>query len=181
MPAPPEIPRAILLGKFTDVLLPSFSCARSDFKKDTFTTDYFLPDNSYGNIASGNYTLASGEMNLITGDFTKFPNQATGNIYSPGESPNTSTLPMPTPWTSKGVGTAIPASEVGEASNITDSSSAATGTIDLPSNSTSPTSSGLVSAPLRSPPTVSNDAGSTTGGLTGLLVLILSTALLYLD
>jgi hypothetical protein len=176
--APSEILRAILLGKFTDVL-PRFMCASIDLRQDTFTTDYFLPDDSYGNVVSGNYTLVSGEMNLITGDYTKLPNQVTGNIYSPGESPNTSTLPMPAPWTSKGVGTAIPASEVGEASNITDSSSAATRTINLPSNSISPTTSGgFASAPQRSTPTVSSVAGSTTGGLSGVLILTLIMTLL---
>ena len=42
-------------------------------------------------------------------------NGATGNIYSamPADKPNTSILHIPTPWTSSGVGTAIPGSQLG--------------------------------------------------------------------
>ncbi|OQV03765.1 hypothetical protein CLAIMM_08768 isoform 1 [Cladophialophora immunda] len=82
---------------------------------DRFTTDYYLPDGSYGSISSGNYTTPNGDYaNLITGSY-RLANGQTGNIYQGDtlEEPNTSTLPMPTPWTSKGVGSAIPASEVG--------------------------------------------------------------------
>lgn len=53
-------------------------------------------------------------VNLITGVFND-DNGNTGNIYKqdPTAIPNTFTLPMPIPYTSKGVGTAIPASELG--------------------------------------------------------------------
>ncbi|KIY03438.1 uncharacterized protein Z520_00129 [Fonsecaea multimorphosa CBS 102226] len=82
---------------------------------DKFTTNYYLPDGSYGSITSGNYTTPNGDWaNLITGNY-RLANGQTGNIYQGDtlEEPNTSTLLMPTPWTSKGVGSAIPASEVG--------------------------------------------------------------------
>ncbi|OAP63359.1 hypothetical protein AYL99_02586 [Fonsecaea erecta] len=82
---------------------------------DKFTTNYYLPDGSYGSITSGNYTTPNGDYaNLITGTY-RLANGQTGNIYQGDtlEEPNTSTLLMPTPWTSKGVGSAIPASDLG--------------------------------------------------------------------
>ncbi|EXJ67506.1 uncharacterized protein A1O5_09519 [Cladophialophora psammophila CBS 110553] len=90
---------------------------------DKFTTDYYLPDGSYGSISSGNYTTPNGDhANLITGSY-RLANGQSGNIYQEDtlEEPNTSTLAVPTPWTSKGVGSAIPASEVGSqaSSNFT--------------------------------------------------------------
>ncbi|KAL2434740.1 hypothetical protein ABEF95_006627 [Exophiala dermatitidis] len=82
---------------------------------DRFTTNYYLPDGSYGSISSGNYTTPAGDhANLITGTY-ELANGQTGNIYEedPIEQPNTSTLLLPTPFTSSGVGSAIPASQVG--------------------------------------------------------------------
>lgn len=88
----------------------------ADTTKDHFTTNYFLPDGSYGNIFSGNYTSASGgTANLINGNFS-LPTGEIGNIYSsvPSARPNTAALLVPTPWTSRGIGTAISASQVGQ-------------------------------------------------------------------
>ncbi|EXJ56900.1 hypothetical protein A1O7_07244 [Cladophialophora yegresii CBS 114405] len=82
---------------------------------DKFTTDYYLPDGSYGSIISGNYTTPDGgQANLITGDY-QLANGQRGNIYRADslDEPNTPSLPIPTPWTSSGVGSAIPASQVG--------------------------------------------------------------------
>ncbi|KAK5135417.1 hypothetical protein LTR04_004609, partial [Oleoguttula sp. CCFEE 6159] len=76
---------------------------------DKFTTNYFLPDGSYGQIASGAFTSADGSTaNLLTGDYTS--NSTSGNVYSasPADKPNTSTLSIPPQWTSSGVGSAIP-------------------------------------------------------------------------
>ena len=52
--------------------------------------------------------------NLLTGEYT-LANGHKGNIYSLHEAakPDTANLPMPTPYTSKGVGSAIPASALG--------------------------------------------------------------------
>ncbi|EXJ87786.1 hypothetical protein A1O1_04713 [Capronia coronata CBS 617.96] len=82
---------------------------------DRFTTNYYFADGSYGSITCGNYTTVAGDhVNLVTGDY-ELANGQRGNIYQENSSdePNTSALPMPTPFTSSGVGSAIPASEVG--------------------------------------------------------------------
>ncbi|ERF74529.1 hypothetical protein EPUS_08940 [Endocarpon pusillum Z07020] len=84
---------------------------------DRFTTNFFLPDGSYGNLFTGYYNSASGAIaNLVSGDIA-LPNGRTANIYSdaPQARPVTSLLAVPTPWTSKGLGTAIPNSELGAA------------------------------------------------------------------
>ncbi|KEF61438.1 uncharacterized protein A1O9_03004 [Exophiala aquamarina CBS 119918] len=82
---------------------------------DRFTTNYYLPDGSYGSITTGIYHCASGgSANLFTGDYS-LPNGQSGNLYGqdPSEQPHTSTLHLPTPYTSSGIGSAIPATEVG--------------------------------------------------------------------
>ncbi|KAK5009261.1 hypothetical protein LTR28_001915 [Elasticomyces elasticus] len=85
----------------------SFSNRR---RTDKFTTNYHLPDGSYGQIASGAYTAADGSsVNLLSGAFTG-SNGTQGNIYSANTAaiPNTATLSVPPQWTSSGVGSAIP-------------------------------------------------------------------------
>ncbi|KAK0101844.1 hypothetical protein ONS95_001342 [Cadophora gregata] len=98
------------------------------FCYDRFTTNYFLPDGSYGTVATGTYTSPNNNStaNLQTGEYT-LSNGQTGNIYSysypysseeedeDGSSkPNLATLPpLPTPFTGTGVGSAIPASSLG--------------------------------------------------------------------
>ncbi len=83
--------------------------------QDPFTTNFFLSDGSYGNIFTGYYHSSSGAIaNLVSGDIS-LPNGRTANIYSdaPQAKPITSLLAVPTPWTSKGLGTAIPNNELG--------------------------------------------------------------------
>lgn len=85
------------------------------FCYDRFTTNYYLPDASFGTVVGGAYTSSSGDTaNLETGDF-KFANGTTGNIYASNEAlkPNTATLPMPSQFTGSGVGSAIAASTLG--------------------------------------------------------------------
>ncbi|MCJ1371884.1 hypothetical protein MMC20_003104 [Loxospora ochrophaea] len=85
------------------------------FCYDKFTTNFFLPDGSYGTIDTGNYTAADGSIaNLITGNYTLAAGPS-GNMYSTDSSarPNTAALTLPTPYTSAGIGSAIPASELG--------------------------------------------------------------------
>ncbi|ETN36496.1 uncharacterized protein HMPREF1541_08774 [Cyphellophora europaea CBS 101466] len=108
----------------SDVPLSSASVS-----KDRFTTSYFLPDGSYGTAWDGSYYTPAGDMaNLISGEYHMHDGTA-GNIYdeSPADKPDPSDLPIPTPWTSSGIGTAIPASQLGakDTSVITSSSSAA--------------------------------------------------------
>ena len=82
---------------------------------DKFTTNYFLPDGSYGTVVGGSYTSSSGATaNLETGNYT-LANGQTGNIYSndPAAKPNTATLPMPSQFTASGVGSAVPISNLG--------------------------------------------------------------------
>jgi hypothetical protein len=91
------------------------------FCYDKFTTNYFLPDGSYGTVIGGEYTSSGGDVaNLETGFYT-LVNGQTGNIYTEYESekPNTATLPMPSQFTASGVGTAIQASALGAEVTIT--------------------------------------------------------------
>ncbi|KAL2005553.1 hypothetical protein VTN00DRAFT_10046 [Thermoascus crustaceus] len=85
---------------------------------DQFTTNVYFADGWYGSITTGNFTTPSGEtVNLITGDYADKP----GNIYSADAAakPNTVTMSLPSPWTSKGVGSAIPASALGAPATYT--------------------------------------------------------------
>ncbi|KAI9840194.1 MAG: hypothetical protein M1837_001866, partial [Sclerophora amabilis] len=108
-----------------DALLP-VCCAESTqcllvhdldvpFCYDKFTTNFFLPDGSYGTVVTGDYTAADGShANLLSGDFS-LSNGSTGNVYArdKNKKPNTATLTLPTPWTSTGVGVAIDPSTLG--------------------------------------------------------------------
>ncbi|KAA6410196.1 MAG: hypothetical protein FRX48_05617 [Lasallia pustulata] len=83
------------------------------FCYDHFTTNFYLSDGSYGTLTTGAYTASdSTTINLLTGNYT-LPNGQPGNIYSAASAPNTATLSLPTLYTSAGVGSAIPASELG--------------------------------------------------------------------
>ena len=81
---------------------------------DKFTTNYFLPDGSTGSLAFGTYNSSAGHVNLITGDF-KTSKGDSGNIYAehPEAKPNIAALTLPTQFTAAGVGSAIPATELG--------------------------------------------------------------------
>ncbi|TVY51242.1 hypothetical protein LCER1_G006265 [Lachnellula cervina] len=87
------------------------------FCYDKFTTNFYLPDTSFGTLSLGTYTSCLGDFSdLKTGDYT-LKNGTKGNIYSdnPSAKPDTSTLVLPTQFTSSGVGPAIPASALGGA------------------------------------------------------------------
>ncbi|PMD21324.1 hypothetical protein NA56DRAFT_645616 [Hyaloscypha hepaticicola] len=88
---------------------------------DKFTTNYLLPDGSFGTVVGGSYTSSTGDhANLETGDYT-LANGTTGNIYSndPAAKPNTATLPMPSQFTASGVGSAVPISNLGTQVTLT--------------------------------------------------------------
>lgn len=85
------------------------------FCYDRFTTNYFLPDSSFGTLSSGAYTSSSGSTaNFQTGNFT-LKDGTTGNIYPAGsaEKSSVATLSLPPQFTGIGVGSAIPASALG--------------------------------------------------------------------
>lgn len=80
---------------------------------DKYTTNYAFPDGSYGSLTTGDYTSGSAKANLISGNYTS--GNENGNIYGSDASakPNTATLSIPPQYTGTGVGTAIPATELG--------------------------------------------------------------------
>lgn len=92
--------------------------------QDRFTTNFFFADGTYGSVTTGNYTTPTGDhANLITGDYELADGQM-GNIYQGGQitaEANPKTLVTPTPWTSTGIGPAIPASIVGSYLSLTSS------------------------------------------------------------
>jgi len=85
--------------------------------QDNYTTNYFLPSGSYGQIASGNYTSPDGSTaNLISGNYT-IVGGTLGNIYGSPSSASkldTATLMIPTQYTASGSGSAIPATALGQ-------------------------------------------------------------------
>ncbi|KAF2639953.1 hypothetical protein P280DRAFT_23347 [Massarina eburnea CBS 473.64] len=87
---------------------------------DKFTTNYQFPDGSYGSLTTGDFTSGGSKANLLSGQYSKDGGE-TGNIYANDSSakPNTSTLSIPPQWTSTGVGSAIPASEIGSVVVVT--------------------------------------------------------------
>ncbi|KAI4140133.1 MAG: hypothetical protein LQ341_003949 [Variospora aurantia] len=92
------------------------------FCYDNYTTNYFLPGGTTGQIVSGNYNGTDGQANLISGDYTRFDDGTTGNIYGSADSPdrpNTSTLPIPTQYTAAGSDSAIAASALGQVATVT--------------------------------------------------------------
>ncbi|EEH03843.1 conserved hypothetical protein [Histoplasma capsulatum G186AR] len=92
----------------------------TSFCWDRFTTNFYLIDGSYGSILTGIYNNSGDIVDLISGKYTR-SNGETGNIYAGDEAskPNTSTMVLPPAWTSKGVGTAIPGSELGGGATYT--------------------------------------------------------------
>jgi hypothetical protein len=80
---------------------------------DKFTTNFAFADGSYGSLTTGEYNSGGNKANLITGEFTSGDQK--GNIYSadPNAKPNTSTLSIPPQYTGTGVGSAVPANQLG--------------------------------------------------------------------
>ena len=81
---------------------------------DKFTTNFILADTSVGSITTGEYTAKDGsKANLISGEYTNKDGEK-GQIYTnASDKPNTATLSIPPQFTGTGVGSAIPASELG--------------------------------------------------------------------
>lgn len=90
------------------------------FCYDHFTTDFFLPSGAFGTLDSGAYKAPDGSIaNLINGSFSVAGGSSTGAIYGSSSTLNTATLAIPTPYTSAGVGSAIPASALGGEATFT--------------------------------------------------------------
>ncbi|CAF9930445.1 hypothetical protein IMSHALPRED_008175 [Imshaugia aleurites] len=85
------------------------------FCYDNYTTNFFLPGGSYGQVHDGSYTSTDGSTaNLLTGNYT-LGDGSSGNIYgTPATPPNTATLTLPTQDTASGVGSAIPVTALGQ-------------------------------------------------------------------
>ncbi|KAJ5052192.1 uncharacterized protein L3040_001951 [Drepanopeziza brunnea f. sp. 'multigermtubi'] len=92
------------------------------FCYDRLTTNYFLPDGSFGTVVGGAYTSAEGDTaNLETGAYV-LANGSRGNLYPAASSarPDTQTLPpTPSQLTDVGVGLAVPPSELGSGVTLT--------------------------------------------------------------
>ena len=119
--------------------------------QDNYTTNYYLPGGSYGQIVSGCYTASDGSTaNLISGNYT-LSDGTTGNIYGSPSSPskpNTATLDIPTQYTASGSISAIPVTALGQEITYT---TVIPGTTILPS---------VVSAAMTIP-TIANDITTT--------------------
>lgn len=90
--------------------------------KDRFTTNVFFPDGTYGTVVTGDFKTGDGaSINLVYGDYT-LANGTTGNIYDNNSAsslkPVTATMPIPSQWTSKGEGSAIPATGLGTTASL---------------------------------------------------------------
>jgi hypothetical protein len=72
---------------------------------DKFTTNYAFPDGSYGSLTTGEYNSNGKAVNLLSDN----------SIYSanPSAKPNTATLSIPPQFTGTGVGSAVPAGQLG--------------------------------------------------------------------
>jgi hypothetical protein len=102
-------------------------------------------------------------VNLLSGNYTR-PDDSSGNIYSDDEAakPNTATMGslMPTPWTSTGVGSAIPASALGGIATWTTVIEGTTVEASVASGSTVP---GTTVAPVTTTVTGFEETAASTG------------------
>ncbi|KAG9231312.1 hypothetical protein BJ875DRAFT_362422, partial [Amylocarpus encephaloides] len=136
------------------------------FCYDKFTTNFLLPDNSFGTVATGSYTSSNGDTaNLISGDYTLANGQA-GNIYSGVAKPNTATLALPSQFTASGVGSAVPATALGGVVTLTYTTSLPGST--FPATTVSPTTlpgstySSVITVPITIASTVGGSVSTTT-------------------
>lgn len=72
---------------------------------DKFTTNYAFPDGSYGSLTTGEFNSGGKAVNLLSDN----------NVYSanPSAKPNTATLSIPPQFTGTGIGSAVPAGQLG--------------------------------------------------------------------
>lgn len=72
---------------------------------DRFTTNYAFAEGSYGSLTTGEYNSGGKQVNLLSDS----------SVYSnnPSAQPNTATLSIPPQYTGTGIGSAIPAGQLG--------------------------------------------------------------------
>ncbi|CAI6335223.1 unnamed protein product [Periconia digitata] len=131
---------------------------------DKFTTNFQLPDGSYGSLTTGDFSSGGSKANLFTGQYSKDGGES-GNIYAndAAAKPNTATLSIPPQFTGTGVGSAIPASEI--ASLITTTSTGSAGPVTM--TTTAPSSMPTGDAENSSRPTSNSGAPAESQGTAG--------------
>ena len=113
---------------------PPLSPLTNSPPQDHFTTNFVLPDGSYGTLDTGLYHAADGSQAFLANGSFSAHDGPTGNVYGDAaKAPNTATLPVPTPYTGTGVGSAIPITALG---------GLATYTLTLPATTVAPTTVG---------------------------------------
>lgn len=94
----------------------------SDSVQDRFTTNVYFEDGTFGTVVTGEFNTTDGaSINLVYGSYT-MKDGTTGNIYGGAASSltelDTSTMPIPSPWTSSGEGSAIPVTGLGTTASL---------------------------------------------------------------
>ncbi|PVH97279.1 hypothetical protein DM02DRAFT_481598, partial [Periconia macrospinosa] len=170
-------PSSLLLAPRTDT---SFCCRESldcvnvqnlniPMCYDKFTTNYQFPDGSYGSLTTGDFTSGGSKANLLTGQYSKQGGES-GNIYASDSAakPNTATLSIPPQFTGTGVGSAIPASEIGGVvTSVAASGSASGGATTSSSSGSSPTGSAQSSVGQTGSQGTAAAASTSKGGAAG--------------
>ncbi|KAH6673373.1 hypothetical protein B0J14DRAFT_430731, partial [Halenospora varia] len=147
------------------------------FCYDRFTTNFLLPDGSYGTVATGSYTSSGGDTaNLETGNYT-LTNGQTGNIYSSNAAakPNTATIVLPSQYTASGVGSAIPATALGGFVTLTYTTTLSASTVSATTVQPTTLPGSVVSSTIVSGQVISTSVG---GSLVASTVSVTSTAIL---
>lgn len=108
-----------LPSSFQSLPAPTPSSKTNTPYQDRFTTNFFLSDGSTGTLVNGDYRGPSNSYaNLINGTYTS--GSTNGNIYNgDNPAPDTAALPIPTPYTAAGVGSAIPLTALGGGATYT--------------------------------------------------------------
>ncbi|KAK5955210.1 hypothetical protein OHC33_003890 [Knufia fluminis] len=109
---------------------------------DKYTTNVYFPDGTFGNVNNASFNTSAGDtIDMVYGDYT-LKDGTKGNIYDDNAmssmKPDTSTLSLPSPWTSSGVGSAIPATGLGTTASLS------IGTTILPATTEAPSTGGSI-------------------------------------
>jgi len=139
--------------------------------QDKYTTNVYFPDGTYGNVNSALFNTSEGDrIDLNYGDYT-LKDGMKGNIYNGNMStmkPDTSTLSLPSPWTSSGVGSAIPATGLGTTASLSTGTTIISATTEAPTTGDSITLIATMTGCGNCPPWNTTIAGSSQPGTTRL-------------